>query len=85
VLLNSNAEVIHLKNAGTCMRFLAAYFASMEGKKVNLMCGDRMKERPIKTLVDALRKLGADIDYLEKEGYPPLAITGKSCMVKPLK
>ena len=75
--LNNKADEIHLKNAGTCMRFLSAYYASIEGRKVNLMCEDRMKERPIKTLVDALRELGADITYLEKEGYPPLSIQGK--------
>ncbi|NDC30718.1 MAG: 3-phosphoshikimate 1-carboxyvinyltransferase [Bacteroidetes bacterium] len=80
--LKSHTEDIHLKNAGTCMRFLTAYFASKEGKKVNLMCSDRMKERPIKTLVDALRELGADITYLEKEGYPPLAIQGKKLIGK---
>ena len=75
--LKSDANEIQLKNAGTCMRFLTAYFASIDGRKVKLMCDDRMKERPIKTLVDALRELGADIIYLEKEGYPPLAIQGK--------
>jgi 3-phosphoshikimate 1-carboxyvinyltransferase len=74
--LKSDAADIHLKNAGTCMRFLTAYFASIHGRKVNLMCEDRMKERPIKSLVESLRELGADITYLEKEGYPPLAIQG---------
>ena len=83
--LNSDADEIQLKNAGTCMRFLTAYFASIEGRKVNLMCEDRMKERPIKTLVDALRELGADISYLEKEGYPPLAIQGKKLHGKCIK
>lgn len=80
--LKSDANEIQLKNAGTCMRFLTAYFASIDGRKVKLMCDDRMKERPIKTLVDALRELGADITYLEKEGYPPLAIQGKKLLGK---
>lgn len=81
-VLKSDSDEIHLKNAGTCMRFLSAYYASIEGRKVNLMCENRMKERPIKTLVDALRELGADITYLEKEGYPPLAIQGKKLQGK---
>lgn len=83
--LNSDASEIHLKNAGTCMRFLTAYFASIEGRKVRLTCDERMKERPIKTLVDALRELGADITYIEKEGYPPLAIQGKKLLGKSIK
>ncbi len=76
---------IRIKNAGTCMRFLTAYFASQEGKKVNLLCDERMKLRPIKTLVDALRQLGADITYIEKEGFPPLSIQGKKLIGKPIR
>jgi 3-phosphoshikimate 1-carboxyvinyltransferase len=62
--------------AGTAMRFLTAYFSTIPGNRV-LTGSDRMKQRPIKTLVDALRKLGATIYYLEEEGYPPLRIEGK--------
>lgn len=59
--------------AGTTFRFLTAYLAFQGG--VQILTGSaRMKERPIKVLVEALRKLGADISYLEKEGYPPLEI-----------
>jgi 3-phosphoshikimate 1-carboxyvinyltransferase len=59
--------------AGTTFRFLTAYLATQEGTQV-LTGTDRMKQRPIKVLVDALRQLGAEIEYLEKEGYPPLKI-----------
>ncbi|MGL5890723.1 MAG: 3-phosphoshikimate 1-carboxyvinyltransferase [Bacteroidia bacterium] len=62
--------------AGTTMRFLAAYFAQLAGVRI-LTGSDRMRERPVGELVNVLRKLGAKIEYLEKEGYPPLRITGK--------
>ena len=63
--------------AGTTMRFLTAYFATTPGTRI-LTGSARMKQRPIGTLVDALRKLGAKITYLEKDGYPPLRIEGKT-------
>lgn len=63
--------------AGTAMRFLTAYFSVKPGI-FTLTGNDRMKKRPIGILVDALRQLGADIEYLEEEGYPPLKITGKT-------
>lgn len=75
--LNSNSEIIDIHHAGTAMRFLASYFSIQEGKTVVLTGSERMKQRPIKFLVDALRELGAEISYLEKEGFPPLKITGK--------
>lgn len=75
--LNSKSNVIDIHHAGTAMRFLTAYFACQPGRVVTLTGSERMKERPIKFLVDALRTLGAEIDYQEKEGYPPLQITGK--------
>lgn len=75
--LNSNSETIDIHHAGTAMRFLASYFSIQEGKTVVLTGSERMKQRPIKFLVDALRELGAEISYLEKEGFPPLKITGK--------
>ncbi len=59
------------------MRFLTAYFASQEGKEVVLTGSQRMTERPIKVLVEALRALGAEITYEKQEGYPPLRIKGK--------
>ncbi len=63
--------------AGTTMRFLTAFLATKKGTNCILTGSERMKNRPIKILVDALRHLGADIEYLEKEGYPPLRIKGK--------
>lgn len=74
--LNSGAEVIDIHHAGTAMRFLTSFYAIQEGKTVTLTGSERMKNRPIKFLVEALRELGADIEYLEKDGFPPLKITG---------
>ena len=62
--------------AGTAMRFLTAYFATRDGVTVRLDGCSRMRERPVGVLVDALRSLGASIDYLGQEGYPPLRVTG---------
>ncbi len=62
-------------DAGTTMRFLTAYFA-VSGKNKIITGTPRMKERPIGILVDALRKIGAEIDYLEKEGFPPIETKG---------
>jgi len=75
--LLSNSEVIDIHHAGTAMRFLTAYFAIQESREVILTGSSRMKERPIKILVDALNTLGADISYIENEGFPPLKIKGK--------
>ena len=68
---------IDIKGAGTAMRFMTAYLSVMRGTRV-LTGTPRMKQRPIGILVDALRRLGADISYEGAEGYPPLRITGKS-------
>ncbi|NNF31853.1 MAG: 3-phosphoshikimate 1-carboxyvinyltransferase, partial [Flavobacteriaceae bacterium] len=68
---------VDIHHAGTAMRFLTAYFAAQEGKEVVLTGSERMKERPIKVLVEALQDLGAQISYKNKQGYPPLHITGK--------
>ncbi|WP_313502013.1 3-phosphoshikimate 1-carboxyvinyltransferase [Kaistella carnis] len=75
--LSSDAEIIDIHHAGTAMRFLTSYFALQEGRITVLTGSERMKERPIGSLVDALRHLGADITYVEKEGFPPLKIVGK--------
>lgn len=72
---DDNLKDIH--HAGTAMRFLTAYFATQLGKDVVLTGSSRMKERPISILVDALRQLGAVIEYTENEGFPPLKITGQ--------
>lgn len=70
-------QTINVHHAGTAMRFLTAYFAIQEGKEVVLTGSARMKERPIKILVDALNQLGAEITYEEQIGFPPLRIKGK--------
>ncbi len=75
--LDSNEEIIDIHHAGTAMRFLASYFSVFENRKTILTGSERMKQRPIKPLVDALRSLGAEIEYTEKDGFPPLKITGK--------
>ena len=69
-------DTINIKAAGPAMRFMTAYLASTPG--IHTITGtERMKNRPIAVLVDALKRLGADIEYVEKEGYPPLRIQGK--------
>lgn len=75
-LAQSDASEVNIGAAGTAMRFLTAYFATREGRKVVIDGTERMCQRPIGVLVDALRQLGADIEYVEAEGYPPLKITG---------
>lgn len=76
--LKSDVGTIDIHHAGTAMRFLTAYYASKAGAVVILTGSSRMQERPIKLLVDALRSLGADIDYVKKGNFPPLKITGKA-------
>ncbi|WP_299434547.1 3-phosphoshikimate 1-carboxyvinyltransferase [uncultured Maribacter sp.] len=68
---------VDIHHAGTAMRFLTSYFATQEGKEVTLTGSQRMTERPIKVLVEALQSLGADISYVKNEGYPPIHIKGK--------
>ena len=69
-------ETIDIKAAGTAMRFLTSYMSVMRGTHV-LTGTERMKHRPIGILVDALRRLGAEIAYVGEEGFPPLKITGQ--------
>lgn len=72
------ATEVNVGAAGTAMRFLTAYYAAREGfPPVTLDGSERMRQRPIGPLVDALRSLGASIEYLGEEGYPPLKITGQ--------
>src|SRR5574344_3064412 len=73
--LNTMSDVIDIKAAGTAMRFLTAYLSVTPGEHT-ITGTSRMKQRPIGVLVDALRFLGADIEYLGEEGFPPLKITG---------
>ena len=74
--LQHTTHIIDIGAAGTAMRFLTAYFATQDGTWT-LTGSERMKQRPIKLLAEALNSLGADIRYLEKEGFPPLEISGK--------
>src|SRR5690606_6993061 len=69
---------IDIHHAGTAMRFLTSFFAMRPHSDVILTGSSRMKERPIQILVDALKQLDADISYLEKEGFPPIRIQGKT-------
>ncbi|MDD4821094.1 MAG: 3-phosphoshikimate 1-carboxyvinyltransferase [Bacteroidales bacterium] len=73
--LTQGKSTIDIKAAGTAMRFLTAYLAQQPGEWI-LTGTERMKNRPIRILFDALRTLGGQPEYLEKEGYPPLKITG---------
>lgn len=75
--LNSQDNILDIGHAGTAMRFLTAYLANQPDREVILTGSDRMKQRPIGILVDALRYLGARISYTEREGFPPLKITGQ--------
>lgn len=80
--LQSDEEIIDIHHAGTAMRFLTAYFTIQKGRKTILTGSKRMQERPIGILVDALRSLGADIEYQKNEGYPPLCIQGTTLSKK---
>lgn len=74
---DDGARIVDIGAAGTSMRFLTAFFASQEGAEVVMTGSERMKQRPIALLVDALRTLGAQIDYVGAEGFPPLRIHGR--------
>jgi len=74
--LKDTTNTIDIGDAGTSFRFLTAYLSSLVGSRFILTGSNRMKERPIKELVDALLKLGVEIKYLDKIGFPPLAISG---------
>lgn len=72
-ILKNTKDVADVGHAGTAMRFLIAYF-TVRNQEIKLTGSKRMKERPVKILVDALNSLGGNIEYLEKEGYPPLMV-----------
>ena len=74
-LITSKDPVLDVEDAGTTMRFLTA-FKAMMGEPCLITGTDRMKQRPIKMLVDALRTIGADIEYPEQDGFPPVKIWG---------
>ena len=75
--LQSTSDVVDIGHAGTSMRFLTAYFAATKCQKT-ITGSERMKNRPISDLVDALNQLGAGISYLEKQGFPPVRTSGNS-------
>lgn len=82
--LFSNNNVFDIGHAGTAMRFLTAFLAKIAGEWT-VTGSDRMKQRPVGILVDALNELGARVEYIEKEGYPPLKIFGSHLKGKTLE
>ena len=83
--LEKNSGIIDIHHAGTAMRFLTAYFAAQESCEVEITGSKRMKERPVRLLVDALQRMGADIEYKNEIGFPPLLIKGKKLHVDSVK
>lgn len=77
-LLASDSSTLDAGAGGTTFRFLTAFLSTREGREVALTGSERMQQRPIRLLVDALRQLGADITYLNNDGFPPLRIKGTS-------
>lgn len=75
--LKSDNEEINIGHAGTAMRFLTSYYSSILNSSKILTGSTRMKERPILILVEALNNLGADIEYIDEKGYPPIRLNGK--------
>src|ERR1700739_1684060 len=71
-----NNNIIDVHDAGTVMRFLTAYLSGLKGEWI-ITGTERMQQRPIGGLVDVLKSIGADIEYLNKKNYPPLKIRGK--------
>lgn len=74
--LTEGKETIDIMAAGTAMRFLTAYLSVIPGEKHTITGTARMQQRPIQILVNALRELGAEIEYVDNEGFPPLCIKG---------
>lgn len=83
-LKNQSNQLFDIGAAGTAMRFLTAFFSITAGERI-LTGSDRMKQRPIHVLVNILRELGAQIEYMEEKGYPPLKIKGQDLKSKPVK
>jgi 3-phosphoshikimate 1-carboxyvinyltransferase len=84
-LSSPDALEVDIHHAGTAMRFLTAFLATQNGRELVLTGSHRMKERPIGILVEALRSMGAQIDYDGEEGFPPLKITGKALTQKQVR
>lgn len=83
--LRQQSGEVDIHHAGTAMRFLTAYFATQENCDITLTGSKRMKERPIRLLVDALQRMGGDIEYVNEIGYPPLKIKGKKIAAQTVK
>ena len=80
--LKSSSNVKDINHAGTAMRFLTAFYSILEDKEIIIKGSKRMHERPIYPLIDCLKLMGADISYLEKDGFPPIKIKGKKLNFK---
>ena len=78
--IESDKKEINIGHAGTAMRFLTSYYSSISENSKVLTGSNRMKQRPISILVDALKDLGCDIEYIEKSGFPPIKINGKNIL-----
>lgn len=78
--IESDKKEINIGHAGTAMRFLTSYYSSISENSKILTGSNRMKQRPISILVDALKDLGCDIEYIEKSGFPPIKINGKNIL-----
>lgn len=74
--LASTESEVDIYHAGTAMRFLTAYFSIQEGRETLLTGSERMQQRPMAILVEALQQLGAQVSYVKNDGYPPLHIKG---------
>lgn len=79
--IKNGADEVNVENCGTAMRFLTAYCAQLQGRSVLINCSERMKQRPIGQLVNALIRCGADIWFENEVGYPPLRIHGRQLIV----
>ena len=84
-LSDKGAKEVNIGAAGTAMRFLTAYYSVQQGREVVLDGSERMRHRPIKVLVDALRECGADIEYVGEVGFPPLRIKGARLQANKIK
>ena len=82
--LSSKSCTIDIGHAGTAMRFLTSYFSLTTKKEIELRGSQRMHNRPIKILVDSLREIGASIQYIEKDGFPPVLIKPSNLISKDL-
>ncbi len=78
--IESDKKEINIGHAGTAMRFLTSYYSSISENSKVLTGSNRMRQRPISILVDALKDLGCDIEYIEESGFPPLKINGKNIL-----